>query len=56
MVRYFKPIGAVEETGAEDRCRQVLGEVDSGYVDTPNRLCMINRLLTIIGGMSTAVA
>ena len=54
MVGFFKPIGAAaeEETGVEDYCRQALGAIDSGYVDTPNRLCMFNSLSTGIEGIS----
>jgi len=48
--------GEEEETRAEDRCRQGPKVVNSGYVDTLNRLYMINSLSTAIGGMSTVVA
>ena len=49
-------ITAAEKTGAEDRCRHGSEAVDRRYVDTPNRLCMINNLSIANGGLSTAVA
>ena len=56
MVGFFNSLGiaaAIEETRPEDRCGQGPEAFDSGYVDMPNRLCMINSLPSAIGGLST---